>query len=195
MGGAEMRCFYLNELAAKKIAGPLQACADSAFRYAKNLADLTGIQLISSRENQRKTKLLRKGVDHGVDASVLVGEDRYPLRTGIGRRRLDCALLSRFAIQAQYFGMPRPAVDRNTPRGSRQECAFVLDIPPASIAIEFQEHLLHCIFRILAVKQYGVNDPEHEARLALNQFRELRIFADGQGRHAPFGRSLKHVRL
>jgi hypothetical protein len=190
-----MGFFYRGELLAKEVAGPLQACADSAFRYAKNLANLAGIQLIAGREDQRKTEFLRKGVDHVVDANVLVGKDRRPLRAGIGRRRLVCAFVPGFAIQAQYFGMPRPAIDCNAPRGARQECAFVFDVPPGAIAIEFQERLLNCIFRILAVEQYGVSDPEHETRLALNQFRELRFFADGQGVHAPFRRSLKHVKL
>jgi hypothetical protein len=183
------------EFPAKKVAGPLQAPADSAFGHAQNLADLAGIKLISGREDQRKTKLLRKRVDHGVDASVLVGEDCCPLRAWIERRRLVCAFVFGFAIETQRFGMPRPAIDCHTPRGARQERAFVLDVLPAAIAIEFQERLLNCIFRILAVEQYGVSDPEHEARLALNQFRELRIFADGQGVHARFRRSLRHVKL
>ena len=66
-------------------------------------------------------------------------------------------------------------INRGPPRNARQEGAFVVGLLPPAIAIELQEGLLHRVLCIVGIKQHGIHHPEDEARLALDERRELRI--------------------
>ena len=82
-------------------------------------------------------------------------------------------------------------IDRSPPGDAREERALIVDMLPAAMAMKFQEALLHCVFGIRAVKQDGIGDTEHEARLALHKRRKLRFFVPGQGVSAPVAAQLR----
>ena len=81
--------------------------------------------------------------------------------------------------------VPRAAVDGYAPGDAGQEGAFVVEVLPSGVAIELQEDLLHCVFGVVGVEQDGIGHAKDEARLTLDQRRELRLSVRGQGLSAP----------
>jgi hypothetical protein len=70
-----------------------------------------------------------------------------------------------------------PAViERHAPGDASKEGSFIREVPPYTISVELQESLLNSVLSVMGIEHQGECNAEDEARLALNQIREVFFF-------------------